>query len=132
MEGNTHARVARAFLEAAAREFADGDELQASEKMWGAATHAIRCVMRSRGWRNGKTKAMEEAVAIIASELGNRNLVGEFAYFRDALHSNFYHGFLETDVLEDALIRVRVFVDGILPDSPPAAVEYDVPPQQVA
>ena len=31
-----HAQTARAFLDEADREFAEGDALQASEKMWGA------------------------------------------------------------------------------------------------
>ena len=39
-----HAQTAREFLIAAGREFETGDKLQGSEKMWGAAAHAIMAV----------------------------------------------------------------------------------------
>lgn len=127
MEGGTHARTARAFLEAASRELDDGDELQASEKMWGAASHAVRAVIRARGWPNGKTKDLDNAVSYLADEYGKPHLNNEFSYFRNALHSNFYHGFLEIPDLENALPRVRMFVDEVLPAGPRLGIDQEPP-----
>ena len=41
VDTHQHVRTARSFLEAAEREFAAGDALQGSEKLWGAAAHAV-------------------------------------------------------------------------------------------
>jgi hypothetical protein len=45
-----HVQTAREFLEAADGEFAAGDVLQGSEKMWGAASHAVMAVAQQQGW----------------------------------------------------------------------------------
>ena len=45
-----HAVTAQEFLEASDQEFASGDHLQASEKLWGAATHAVMAVAQQREW----------------------------------------------------------------------------------
>ena len=39
-----HAQTAEGFLADSDREFAAGDVLQASEKLWGAAAHAMMAV----------------------------------------------------------------------------------------
>ena len=44
-----HAATANEFLDASEQEFAAGDHLQASEKLWGAATHAAMAVAQRRG-----------------------------------------------------------------------------------
>ena len=44
-----HSRTAQEFLAASDREFAAGDALQASEKLWGAAAHAIMAVAQQQG-----------------------------------------------------------------------------------
>ena len=45
-----HAAAAYEFLEDSDREFAAGDELQGSEKLWRAASHAVMVVTTQRGW----------------------------------------------------------------------------------
>ena len=49
-----HTQTAQEFLAAADHEFMAGDNLQASEKMWGAASHAVMAVAQQRGWRYTK------------------------------------------------------------------------------
>ena len=63
-----HAQTARAFLDEADREFAAGDALQASEKMWGAASHAIMAVAMQRGQDCGTHRLMISAARGIARE----------------------------------------------------------------
>ena len=108
-----HAGTARAFLEEADREFAEGDTLQASEKMWGAASHAIMAVAMQRGQDCGTHRQMVNVALQIASEIDDERLrTGMEAAQR--LHANFYHGFLEPEEFEVPAGYVRVFVERML------------------
>ena len=92
-----HAQTAQDFLAVADDEFASGDMLQGSEKMWGAAAHAVMAVAQQRGW------TCESYVEILTSArrlAGKHNdevlisgLIGAAAKFR----ANFYHDFMEHD-----------------------------------
>lgn len=113
MDAREHVDTARTFVEAAEREFAAGDVLQGSEKLWGAASHAVMSVAQDRGWDHGKHGAMKAAVRQLAQEHEGLGLVAGFTAAR-ALHANFYHDFMEDDDLEDARLVVRDFVERIL------------------
>ena len=108
-----HVRTARDFLEAAKREFAAGDELQASEKMWGAASHAVRAVAQERGWEFGKHNHLKAPVMRLSSELDDKFLQAGFSVAQQ-FHANFYHGFMEEDDIEIAYPVVTDFVDRLL------------------
>ena len=58
-------------MEAADQEFAAGDVLQGSEKLWGAASHAIMAVAQERGWQFGSHRAMKDAARRLAKEYGD-------------------------------------------------------------
>ena len=45
----SHAQIAGDFLSKSIEEFVAGDNLQASEKLWGATAHAIMAVAEKRG-----------------------------------------------------------------------------------
>ena len=45
-----HAPTAEGYLADSDREYDAGDTLQASEKLWGAAAHAIMAVAQHVGW----------------------------------------------------------------------------------
>ena len=49
MTSAEHIETAKQFLADSDREFLDGDELQASEKLWGAASHAVMAIAEQRG-----------------------------------------------------------------------------------
>ncbi len=108
-----HAQAAEAFLEDAAREFAAGDELQASEKMWGAAAHAIMAVALQRGQECGTHRKMVNAAREIANEQDDDALRAGLTAARQ-FHANFYHGFLEPEDLESDAQLVRRFVARML------------------
>ena len=61
-----HVKQARDFLAQADLELAAGDDLQASEKLWGAATHALRAYMAATGVKNGKHRDLKEAAEQLA------------------------------------------------------------------
>ena len=98
-----HTQTAHEFLAASDREFAVGDTLQASEKLWGAAVHAIMAVAQQRGLDHGTHRALINSARRIADEqddnlLRSKMLVGILA----AQHfcSNFRNHTMEPEDIE--------------------------------
>ena len=105
--------TARKFLSDAEREFAAGDTLQASEKMWGAAAHAIMTVAQQRGWPFGNHSVIISAALRIASELDDGDLRAGVATAQ-LFHINFYQDNIEPEHLEPYTGFVRLYVDKML------------------
>ena len=63
-----HAQTALDFLEKADSYFEEGDQIQASEKLWGAAAHAILAVSIERGWPHTSHPAMKRAAERLSEE----------------------------------------------------------------
>ena len=108
-----HAQAAKEFLDEADREFAEGDVLQASEKMWGAASHAIMAVALQRGQECGTHRKMINVAWEIANEQGDISLQAGIAV-AEKFHANFYHGFMESEDMERNAQIVRGFVGRML------------------
>ena len=109
MRMGEHIETAQSFLEAADREFAAGDHLQASEKLWGAASHAIMAAAQEHGWPYGNHRAMKTVARRLAQQYDDPFLLGGFA-FAEKFHANFYHDFMEDFDLEGDRPMVRDFV----------------------
>jgi hypothetical protein len=108
-----HVQTAREFLEASDGEFAAGDVLQGSEKMWGAASHAVMAVAQQQGWPYGSHRALKMAVRRMSEEYEDQALRDRFVA-AEQLHANFYHGFLEDYQIDDSRELVRDFVARVL------------------
>ena len=106
---NEHAAVARDFLERADAEFGAGDNLQASEKLWGAAAHAVLANIRKRGWSAGSHRLLNNAVRRLAEESGDDRLAVQFSV-AEKFHFNFYHDAMEDWEREADRPIVRDFV----------------------
>ena len=104
-----HVQTALQFLEHSDREFDAGDDLQCSEKLWGAASHAVMAVAMQRGWDFGKNTARERAVDRLDSEFEGANLREGFFAARQ-FHANFNHDFMEDNDFERGRPMVRQFV----------------------
>ncbi len=94
-----HSQTAQEFLVASDREFAAGDMLQASEKLWGAAAHAIMAVAQQRGLGYGTHRTLINAARQIAEERDDDRLrlgISAAQHF----HSNFYNGTMEPEDIE--------------------------------
>ena len=108
-----HVRTALAFLEASDREFASGDKLQASEKPWGAATHALMAIAMQRGRRLGSHGSFRDTAERLSDEHDDPSIEYGFA-FAEKFHRHFYHADLpdaEFDILRP---RVEDFVHRLL------------------
>ena len=95
-----YARQARIFLEQSDQEFAKGDVVQASEKLWGATSHAIKAVAEQRGWDHGKNSHRRLVVRQLAEEYEEFWLRAGYAA-AEQFHANFYNNFMEDDAIED-------------------------------
>lgn len=100
MEHEDHLQTARDFLTASDREFLDGDKLQASEKLWGAATHAVMAAAVQRDWPCRTHRELKLAVEQLATEFQDDLLRGGFTA-AEKFHKNFYH-----DEMEDYEVAV--------------------------
>ena len=113
MQIRDHLRTAREFLTAAEREFAAGDHLQASEKLWGAASHALIAVAQQRNWPHGSHRALKQATHHLVHETGDETFRGGFLA-AEKFHANFYHDFMEDFELDADRPTVNDFVERLL------------------
>ena len=108
-----HSQTARDFLEASDREFAAGDHLQASEKLWGAAAHALMAAMQERS-RSGTThRALSFSAQRLAREYDDPSIGYGFS-LAEKFHRNFCHDFMEEFEMDADRPRVREFVERVL------------------
>ena len=108
-----HAQTALDYLEKADQYFAEGDLLQASEKLWGAAAHALLSVATERGWRDASHRALTEAAESLAEEVNNPLIASNFSTAR-LYHRNFYHGFMEPEEWLTDRPKIHYFVARVL------------------
>lgn len=105
-----HAATSLRFIDQSQAELAKGDTLQASEKAWGAAAHAVKAAAESRGWRHGTHRLLFDAAARIADETGDPDLFGLFKE-ASALHQNFYEGWESDYTVQKSIERVKRLVE---------------------
>ena len=91
-----HAQTALEFLEKADRHYADGDQIQASEKLWGSAAQAIMAVSIERGWPHTSHPAMKRAAERLAEEHADPLIASNFGV-AEKYHRDFYHLFMEDE-----------------------------------
>ena len=113
MTAEDHARQASVCLEQSEQEFAKGDVLQASEKLWGATSHAIKAVAEHRGWDHGKSSHRRLVVRRLAEEYEEFWLRAGYAA-AEQFHANFYNNFMEDDAIDDYRPIVLELVDRLL------------------
>ena len=113
MLADDHAATALDFLAKSDAEFADGDRLQASEKLWGAATHAMMAAAQQHGWPYGSHQALKAGARRLADEHNDRLIAARFGV-AEKFHANFYHDFMEDYQLDEDRPEVHNFVHRVL------------------
>ena len=113
MRSSEHVEAARRFLVDADREYAAGDTLQASEKLWGAASHVVTAEMLRREIAPNGHRAAVEAVRQFGIDYEDHSLLPLFKV-AEMLHANFYHGFLHPDKIPENRDLVHDFVGKML------------------
>ena len=113
MTAAEHAQTARDFLIASDREFAAGDHLQGSEKLYGAATQAVIAICQQRGWRHRSHRDMKNAVQRLNDERDDDSILGGFIAAEN-FHKNFFHDEMEDYDIEAERPAVHRFVARML------------------
>ena len=113
MNVREHAQAARDFLAASDREFAAGDHLQGSEKLYGAATQVVIAMCQQRGWRYRSHRAMKQAISDLSREYDDPFIIGGFSA-AERFHENFFHDNLEDYDIDTERPAVHQFVARML------------------
>ena len=108
-----HKQTALDFLTVSDSEFAAGDTMQASEKLWGAASHAVMAVCQQRDWPYGNHRNLKVAARQLTEETGE-TIFREGFGAAEKFHANYYHCFLEEFQIEADRPIVHEFVRRIL------------------
>jgi uncharacterized protein (UPF0332 family) len=108
-----HIQTAREFLDASDREFDNGDILQGSEKLWGAASHVVMAHAQQRDWDFHSHRSLKNAVERLAREYDDPLLASNFAV-AEQFHSNIYPDSMEDFQLDADRPMVRHFVNRML------------------
>jgi len=114
-----HTRIALRFVAAAETYLADGDIIQASEKLWGTTAHAIKVYCIARGWKHGRYAHLLQAMRRLSEERRDDSWSDVFTVaYRN--HLNFYTDEKSAAAVERDLQRVRLLVSRLLAASPDA------------
>jgi uncharacterized protein (UPF0332 family) len=108
-----HVQTAREFLEAADREFAAGDVLQGSEKMWGAASHAVMALAQQHGLPYGSNRSLSMAVRKLSEEYDDPALSSRFAA-AEIFRANSRYDFMEDFQIDNSRELAQDFIERVL------------------
>ncbi len=108
MTAQEHTQTALDFLEASDREFAAGERLQASEKLYGAATHIATAIAQQRDWQYRSHRAMKNAIFRLEQEYGDPLILAGFLAAED------FHNDMEEYEIEQERPLVHRFISRML------------------
>ncbi len=114
------------LLDQAEREYAAGDNIQASAKFWGAATNAVVAIATERGWRCDSDRDIQDAVARLADEHGDVLLQAEFSAtqkFQINMHYDLMQDFeleLDRPIVHDFVHHALALLKNAQPAQPSA------------
>ena len=96
-----HADTSRMMIGQAAVALANGDSLQACDKGWSAAAHAVKAIADERGWRHKDIADLFEVAHRLADEMGQPGIRNLFKV-ASMLHTTIYEGWLgDEDIARD-------------------------------
>lgn len=105
-----YAAISQRLLRQAQVELDASDLLQASDKAWGAAAHAIKAVAEKWGWYHKGHYRLTAVVDFIAYERDRQDLLALYSE-PSLMHFNYYeHEYFE-DRVQTAIDSTRAFVD---------------------
>ena len=121
-ELNKHAELSRWCIAEAENYLRAGNNIQASEKGWGAAAQALKAIAEERGWNHGSHTLIVDVAQQVADEEDRPDLITLFGNAQ-ALHTNFYEDWLLSDTVTIYLDNVKKLLpelERIRGESPPA------------
>ena len=106
-----HVKMSRRFLDHATKELDNRNRLQASEKVWGAVSHALKAVGERRGWDHKAHLNLLDMSAHLGKEFDQ---AGRFDLLTDSangMHTNFYENDFGEDRIRRSIEFAKEFVD---------------------
>ena len=85
-----HAERSWRFLDLVDEEVGRGELEEASNKLWGAAAHAIKAVAERRGWFHGSHNALADTVMRLIDDEGAPPLLYTYYTSASSFHSRSY------------------------------------------
>lgn len=104
-----HAQVSRRFLEHARIQLTQGDRIQAAEKVWGAAAHALKAVGEHRGWIHDNHANLFDIGEQVGLEFGVFDQFTRYLAQAEYMHKNFYQNDRSAAAIRSALNDVETF-----------------------
>ena len=105
-ESNKYAELSRWCIGHADNYLRNRNNIQASEKGWGAAAQALKAIAEERGWNHGSHTLIVDVIQQVADEEVRPDLVAMFG-LAQALHTNFYEDWLSSDTVSIYLDDVK-------------------------
>ena len=106
----SHAVHSERMLEHAARMIRQGDRLQASEKIWGAAAHRLKEIAVERGWPYDSHADGTVIARHIARQTDNSDIAIRFGFAVET-HQNFYEDRMSLEELTDRLGEIGTLLE---------------------
>ncbi len=123
-----YGEISRTLIRQARDELEKGDLLQASEKTWGAAAHAIKSVAETRGWMHYAHPLITAAAWRLSRE-HNRPRMLDFIITANEMHQNFHEDRYGEDEVARGVEQTEEFL-GILEEVKTELPRPFVPVQQ--
>ncbi len=108
-DSNDYFTISRQFVAHAREQLEQGDRLQASEKVWGAANYALKAVAIQRGWRHQGQRTIFAIANQLSEELQDPSYSAGLLNAR-AIHYNFYDNDLDEDDIDRGIESVANYV----------------------
>ena len=105
-DSNKYAELSRWCIGEADDYLLRRNNIQASEKGWGATAQALKAIAEERGWNHGGHGLLVDIAQQVADEQGSPDIVTLFGTAQ-ALHTNFYEDWLSTDTVGIYLENVK-------------------------
>ena len=105
-ESNRYAELSEWCIREADGYLQRGNNIQASEKGWGAAAQALKAIAEERGWNHGGHRRIVDVAQQVADEQNRQDLLSLFGVAQ-ALHINFYEDWLESSTISTYLQDVK-------------------------
>jgi HEPN domain-containing protein len=102
-----HSGLAEKFLREAEELLARGDYVQASEKAWGAAAQMVKAVAAKKG---KELKSHGDLWRFVLEVAGENDELRRHWHVANALHQNFYEGYIPPEGVRRAVEDVKRFV----------------------
>jgi hypothetical protein len=106
-----HAQISRRFLEHARMQLVEGDRLQAAEKVWGAAAHALKSVGKQRGWIHDRHPNIFDIGEHLGREFGRAEEFDRYLARAEYVHRNFYENDRSEMSIQYAIDDVERLID---------------------